>query len=128
MAAMRYFGADVRTLSCRTFAEVFQAVRKGRAAAGIVPVENSILGSIPQNIDLLWRRRLAIVGEVKLRIRLCLLALPGATFRNVRTIVSQAQALGQCEKFLRSSKGRTVETAHDTAGSARLVRERGDRS
>jgi len=126
LAALRFFGTRTRTLSCTSFEEVFRAVAAGTATAGIVPVENSIFGSIHQNYDLLLRSKLHVIGELKLRIRLNLLGLPGSSFRSITTVLSQPQALGQCERFLRKLKGVHVEAVHDTAGAARIVRESGD--
>jgi prephenate dehydratase len=122
-AARQFFGARVSLKPLTTFAEVFADVDGRAGTLGIVPIENSLYGSIHQVYDLLLRHRLSIIGELKLRIELHLMALPGTTFKAVETLYSQSQALGQCEDFLRTLDGVKIEAVHDTAGAARLVRE-----
>ncbi len=115
-------------LPCPSFAAVFDAVQRGRARAGVVPVENTVFGPIHETRDLLTGGGFIPVGEVTIRIRLCLLALPGATLRSIRTIVSQPQALGQCGRFLLSRRGVHVQPVSDTAAAARHVQEDRDPS
>lgn len=120
-AALRH--ADhAETLPCRSFDDVFAAVREGRASHGILPMENSIGGTIHRNYDLLVENELPIVGEVELRVDHCLLALPGVTLGEVRTVYSHPQALAQCERFLRDL-GVEMSAVYDTAGGAKLVSE-----
>lgn len=121
-AALR-FDAQAELLPCPTFPEVFAAVASGRATHGILPVENSIGGSIHQNYDLLLEHDLPIVGEVQLEITHNLMALPGTTLEQLTRIYSHPQALAQCEHFLRSLPHVAVEATYDTAGSAKLVSE-----
>ncbi len=102
---------------------MFAYVDDHAGTLGIVPIENSLYGSIHQVYDLLLRHRLSIIGELKLRIELHLMALPGTTFKGLETVYSQSQALGQCEDFLRTLDAVKIEAVHDTAGAARLVRE-----
>jgi prephenate dehydratase len=121
-AALRYSDhADV--LPCESFDEVFQAVADGRATHGILPVENSIGGSIHRNYDLLIEHDLPIVGEVELPIQHYLLALPGTSIEQIARIYSHPQALAQCERFLRELPGVRVNATYDTAGSAKLIKE-----
>jgi arogenate/prephenate dehydratase len=121
-AALRFSDhADV--VPCESFEDVFAAVASGKATHGILPVENSIGGSIHRNFDLLLEHDLPIVGEVTLPITHNLMALPGTKLENVRRILSHPQALAQCERFLRSMSGVSVEATYDTAGSAKLVKE-----
>ena len=123
-AAIRFTDhADL--LPCESFDDVFTAVATGKATHGILPVENSIGGSIHRNYDLLLEHDLPIVGEVQLDITHNLLALPGTTMEQVKKIYSHPQALAQCERFLRSLPGVSVEATYDTAGSAKLVKEKG---
>jgi prephenate dehydratase len=112
-------------LPCESFDDVFTAVATGKATHGILPVENSIGGSIHRNYDLLLEHDLPIVGEVVLDITHNLLVLPGTTMEQVKKIYSHPQALAQCERFLRSLPGVSVEATYDTAGSAKLVKEKG---
>ena len=92
-------GADV--LACRSFEEVFAAVGQGRTARGILPMENSIGGSIHRNYDLLVEHELPIVGEVELAVDHCLLVRPGTQLADLRVVYSHPQALAQCERYLR---------------------------
>lgn len=122
-AALRYADhADL--LPCESFEQVFAAVAEGRATHGILPVENSVGGSIHRNYDLLLEHDLPIVGEVQLVITHNLMALPGTRIEDVVLVYSHPQALAQCERFLRTLPGVKVEATYDTAGSAKLVSER----
>jgi prephenate dehydratase len=98
-------------------------VSTGRATHGILPVENSIGGSIHRNYDLLLEHDLPIVGEVELPIRHHLLVLPGTPIEQVQRIYSHPQALAQCERFLKELPNVRVNPTYDTAGSAKLIRE-----
>ncbi len=121
-AAKALFGNSARTKPCESFKEVFDAVSSGRAQRAIVPVENSLFGSVHEVYDLLLAHKLHIVGEVKLRIQLHVMALPGVTMNTVRLIYSHPQALGQCDRFLRSLNGVQAVAYYDTAGSAKMIR------
>jgi prephenate dehydratase len=113
-----YSGAEVDTLPCRSFEDIFLAVEEGRADHGILPVENSAAGSINQAYDLLLEHDLKISGEVFLRVRHSLLANPGTRLKDVRLVRSHPQALAQCERFLARNRMEPMPT-YDTAGSAR---------
>lgn len=119
-AVARFPEAEV--LPCAVLREVFEAVAAGRADAGMVPVENSQAGSINETYDLLLAHDLHITGEHDLRVRHCLLALPGQSLAGVRSVYSHPQALAQCDAFLREH-GLTPVAAYDTAGSAKMVAE-----
>jgi arogenate/prephenate dehydratase len=120
-AALR-FSSHADVIACESFDDVFRTVAAGRATHGILPVENSIGGSIHRNYDLLIEHDLPIVGEIELPIRHHLLALPGTPIERVQRIYSHPQALAQCERFLRELPAR-VHATYDTAGSAKLIRE-----
>ncbi len=122
-AAFALYGSRVRTQPLPTFAEVFRFAARSESHRGIIPIENSVFGSVHENYDLLVRNKLAIVGEVKLRIQLHLMAMPGVSLPQVRTIYSHPQALGQCEDFLRSLRSVDIVAHADTAGSAKMIRE-----
>jgi arogenate/prephenate dehydratase len=125
-AALRY--ADhAATQPCRSFDDVFAAVRDGAATHGILPMENSIGGTIHRNYDLLVEHQLPIVGEVELLVDHCLLALPGVRLEDVRTVYSHPQALAQCERFLREL-GVEMSAVYDTAGGAKLIVEQQHRT
>jgi prephenate dehydratase len=123
-AALR-FSDHTDLLPCEAFDDVFKAVASGKATHGILPVENSIGGSIHRNYDLLIEHDLPIVGEVELPIRHHLLALPGTSVEQVQRIYSHPQALAQCERFLREFANLRIHSTYDTAGSAKLIKEQG---
>jgi prephenate dehydratase len=117
-AIFQHFGPTVDSLACHTFDQIFGAVEAGDAHAGLLPVENSQAGSINQAFDLLLDHDLRVTGEVKLRVRHCLLAPPGTSLGEVRRVRSHPQALAQCERYIRS-RGWEALPAYDTAGAAR---------
>ncbi|HEY6101719.1 MAG TPA: prephenate dehydratase [bacterium] len=119
-AAAAIFAPRFAPMPCRLLSDVFDAVTAGRAALGVVPIENSQAGSINEAYDLLLAQALHITGEVDQRIRHCLLALPGRRLGQLRRVFSHPQALAQCDAFLRAHDLEGVP-AYDTAGSAKLV-------
>jgi prephenate dehydratase len=121
-AALLYGGEQAETLPCKTFDDVFEAVVKKRATHGVVPLENSIGGTIHRNYDLLLEHDLPITGEVELDVVHCLQALPGTKIEDVKVVYSHPQALAQCERYLRDL-GVSVEAVYDTAGGAKLIAE-----
>ncbi|MFC2076956.1 prephenate dehydratase, partial [candidate division KSB1 bacterium] len=125
-AAVKFFGDGISTLPRRTFDSVFEAVESGDAGCGIIPIENSLAGSIHRNYDLLLRHDLTITGEVYLRIRHCLIGLPGAVLESIERVYSHPQALDQCETFLKSLNDVETVPFYDTAGSVKHIKESGD--
>ena len=120
-AASRRVAADAELLPCKSFEDVFEAAAGGRVDCGVLPIENSIGGSIHRNFDLLLAHSLSIVGEVEVPIVHHLLALPGRTLADVKRVYSHPQALAQCEKFLRTLNGVEIIATYDTAGSAKMI-------
>jgi prephenate dehydratase len=108
------------------FLEVFEAVRAGRAAAGVLPIENLLSGSVREVYDLLLEHDLEILGEVVVPVRLCLAALPGASLEAITRVYSHPHALGQAETFLRSRPWTTL-TTYNTAAAGKLIRDTGER-
>lgn len=125
-AAASRWRSHAETVPCPAFEDVFAAVESGRATCGVLPIENSIGGTIHRNYDLLLQHELRIVGEVELPVVHNLVALPGATLGGLRVVYSHPQALAQCDRFLRSLGGVEVVATYDTAGSAKIVCERGE--
>ncbi len=117
-AIYQHFGELVSTLPCHSFEEIFLAIEEGRATYGLLPIENSQAGSINQAYDLLLDHDLRAIGEVKLRVRHCLLAAAGTTLADIKRVRSHPQALAQCERYLRN-RGWEAVPAYDTAGAAR---------
>jgi prephenate dehydratase len=120
-AAARRIAPGAHVIPCKSFEEVFDAVDGGPASHGVLPIENSIGGSIHRNYDLLLSHELPIVAEVELPVVHQLLALPGASLDRLRRVYSHPQALAQCERFLRTLSGIEIVATYDTAGSAKLV-------
>lgn len=106
-----------------TFEGVFRALKNRRCDFGMIPIENSLAGSIHQNYDLLLQYPVWIAGEYKLRIKHSLLALPQSKLANIKRIHSHPQALSQCSEFLSQLKGVEIVPSFDTAGSAKLIRD-----
>ncbi len=121
VAAMIMFGKSITTVPCPRFEDVFDAVGKGKADYGIIPIENSLAGSIHQNYDLLLTHPLHIVGESHLRIVHALMATPGASLKKLLRVRSHPQALAQCSKFFRQHPRIEPEAFFDTAGAAESV-------
>lgn len=122
MASRRLF-PDCTTLPCETFDDVFAAVEKKKADCGVVPVENSLAGSIHQNYDLLVAHKLKIVGETYVRVQHALMALPGTKLSAIRAVRSHPQALAQCSAFFAGSPRVKQVIWYDTAGAARSLAE-----
>jgi prephenate dehydratase len=125
-AAIAYFGDAVEPVPCESFDAVFERVASGECDHGVVPVENSLAGSIHQNYDLLVRFDLKITGEYILRVEHCLIVNPETTFEDLTVVTSHPQALAQCDRFIRSHH-LAREAAYDTAGSVKTLRESGRR-
>ena len=113
-------------LPCRSFEDAIEAVRSGKAARTMLPVENSTFGRVADIHHLLPSSGLHIVAESFVRVRICLLAVPGASLGDVTRAMSHTMLLGQCRGFL-AENGIERIAAADTAGSARQVAERGER-
>ncbi|TAK58249.1 MAG: prephenate dehydratase [Bacteroidetes bacterium] len=122
-AALHFFKKNVRPVPYRSFDEVFTAVQLKKCHYGIIPIENSLGGSILQNYDLLLRYNLNIVGEIKLRVNHALIANKGTTMKKVRFIYSHPQALAQCERFLKRLKKIEAVAMYDTAGAVKYIKE-----
>lgn len=125
-AALAMFGDQVAVLPCESFEAAFEAVETGAADLGLLPIENSLAGSVHRNYDLLLRHSLHIVGEYHLRVRHYLLASPGTRLDQVRRVLSHPQALAQCEGYLQCLEEVELVPTYDTAGSAKRIREGGE--
>ncbi|MDR2102198.1 MAG: 3-deoxy-7-phosphoheptulonate synthase [Treponema sp.] len=124
-ALMRAFGEEAPRLSTASFAAVFDVVLDGSALAGVVPVENSLAGSVHENYDLFLRYPdIAIVGELKLRIVHCLIADERADINSVSIIRSHPQGFAQCKEFLAKHPHWQLEPYNNTASAvASIARE-----
>lgn len=126
-AAAHALFPDDEALPCITFEDTIAAVQNGDAEFGVVPVENSLYGRITDIYHLLPKSGLFITGEHFLRVEMNLLGVPGATLADIKAVQSLSVALGQCRKFIAKHKLKTINGV-DTAGSAREIAERGDKS
>ncbi|MDR0599455.1 MAG: 3-deoxy-7-phosphoheptulonate synthase [Treponema sp.] len=125
-ALTRLFGEEAPRVQVHSFKEIFDAVLEGSAGAGIVPVENSLAGSVHENYDLFLRYPdIAITGELKLRIVHCLIAAPGATLDSITLVRSHPQGFAQCREFLDQRPHWRLEAHNDTAGAAASVAREG---
>jgi len=118
---------DAQPLPCPTFEDALGAISAGEADLGMIPIENSVAGRVADIHHLLPQSGLFIVGEWFLPIRHQLMAPRGATIGGIKTVESHVHALGQCRNIIRKLGIRPVVSG-DTAGAARLVAERGDKS
>jgi len=122
-AVYQFFGSTVEVKPCRDFRDVFESVKKQEAQAGVVPVENSIEGSVNQNYDLFFTYDLKVCGEVIVKVAHCLIANPGTSLDSVKAVYSHPQALAQCRSFLERLNCELIPT-YDTAGSVKLIKEK----
>ncbi|NPC98123.1 prephenate dehydratase [Nocardioides sp. zg-DK7169] len=118
---------DWDTVPCASFEDVFAAVTSGEAELAMIPIDNSLAGRVADIHHFLPESGLYIIAEHFLRIRFHLMALPGTTLDQVRTVHSHVHALGQCRKIIREH-GLTAVISGDTAGAAREIVEAGDPS
>ena len=123
-AALGFFGSSAQAQPYESFDQVFKAVELDEARFGIVPVENSLEGSISRVYDLLLDSRLMVCGEMELRVVHCLIGNPGTRLDMVKRVYSHPQALGQCRGFLRHLDCELI-ASYDTAGSVRMLKEKG---
>ncbi|KAE8792632.1 arogenate dehydratase/prephenate dehydratase 2, chloroplastic-like [Hordeum vulgare] len=122
-AAAKKAYPNCQTVPCEHFDTAFQAVQNWIVDRAVLPLENTLGGSIHRNYDLLLRHELHIVGEVRLAVRHCLLANRGVKIENLRNVISHPQALAQCEHTLTELGIEHRQAVDDTAGAAKLVAE-----
>jgi prephenate dehydratase len=123
-AVLAAFG-PIKRVAVGSFRAVFDTVAAGDAAAGVVPIENVIHGTVRENYDLLIEYDLAIAGEIVVPVRLCLAALPGQRLEDIERVYSHIQALGQAESFLRARPWQLLST-YNTAGAGKAIVETGE--
>ncbi len=119
IASKKYFGDDISISPSVSFEEVFLKVKKGKVDFGIIPIENSLYGSVYESYDLLLNYSLTIIGELRLQINHHLIASKNYKLSEIKKVYSHPQALGQCSHFLKSKlKNAEVVPSYDTAGAA----------
>jgi prephenate dehydratase len=123
-AVYQLLGHRIRALPCETFPAVFESVSRGKARQCLVPIENTLAGSVYENYDLLLANHLHIVGEVNLRIVHNLVAFRETSVKNLRRVYSHPVALAQCSRFFQEHPGVERIPFYDTAGSVKMLAER----
>jgi len=123
-AARKLLGDSIEAVACRTFEDAFAAVVDGRVRGALIPIENSLAGSVVRNYELLAEDNLVIRGEVFLRISHNLIAPPGVRISDVRHVYSHPVALAQCQRFIAEHDFEAV-AAYDTAGAVKDVVSKG---
>jgi prephenate dehydratase len=126
VAARQYFGSDtIELVECPTFDMTVNAAKQGRADFAVMAIENARSGSILYNYTLIRESGLKVFGELNVRIKQNLIALTGQLITDIREIRSHPIALAQCMEFLNHYPGITLIESEDTAGSARIIYEKG---
>src|SRR5687768_6464209 len=123
VAALTYFTEPIETIECLTFHQLCESLKSGKANYAVMAIENSIAGSILPNYFLLQEYHFSIVGELYLPIHMNLLALPGVSIDDIKTIESHPMAIRQCAEYLYSLKNIEIRESDDTALSAKRVKE-----
>src|SRR5262245_31684778 len=125
--AVREVYPDADAVPCATFEDCFAAITAGEAELGMIPIENSLAGRVADIHHLMPEAGLHIIGEHFMPVRHQLLAVKGATVKDIKTVESHVHALGQCRKVIRQLGIKPVVAA-DTAGAAREIAEAGDKT
>ncbi len=131
LASQLYFGAkgsEVSIVTSPTFSEAIETVRTGRADATVLPIENTTSGAITEVYDLLLDSGLHLTGDIKFKIRHCLLGLEGASIANMRKIYCHPQAVAQCSEFLATLEDCEIVHFTDTALSGKRIKDLNDPS
>ncbi len=123
-AAYKLLIRRIRVRPCETFATAFEDVAKCKADFCLVPIENTLAGSVYENYDLLLQHVLHLVGEENLRVVHNLIAFPGVAVKDVRQVYSHPVALAQCSRFFRRHVGIEKVAFYDTAGAVKMLAER----
>src|SRR5262245_24972243 len=110
-------GAEI--MACARSVEVFDALQSGRAAAAVIPVENTLAGPVGEHLDLLLEREVFIHDELRLRIQHNLIVAPGTRFKDIRRVLSHPVALDQCRHFFRRHRAVVATSFYDTAGAVK---------
>ncbi len=125
-ASLSYFGDAVTSVPMKSYRDIFTACRSGSAEYGVIPIENSLSGSIHENFDLLQEYDLKITGEITLRIKHVLIAHPGAQMRSIQKIYALPPAFALCKNFLDQYPGIDLVPVKANSSAVRQVKELGD--
>jgi prephenate dehydratase len=124
MAALGMLG-EIEIVACQMSAEVFDRIEDGSVDAAVLPIENSLHGSVAEHYDLLRERAVEVDGETLLRIRFCAIAAPGVKLEELRRVMSHPVALSQCRKWIVAHPRVEVFPVYDTAGSVKKLMAEG---
>ena len=119
-ASISFFGNEIDTIPCSTFADALKNTENGTSDYSVLPVENSLEGSVGESNDLLLSTKLNVVGEIYHRIHHCLIGI--GSLGDIDTVYSHPQALGQCRLFIQENSLKTIPS-YDTAGSAKIIKD-----
>ena len=119
-ASISFFEGEIETIPCSTFADALKNTENGKSDYSVLPVENSLEGSVGESNDLLLSTKLNVVGEIYHRIHHCLIGT--GPLADIDTVYSHPQALGQCRQFIQENSFETIPT-YDTAGSVKIIRD-----
>ena len=119
-AAISFFEGGIETIPCSTFADALKNTENGASDYSILPVENSLEGSVGESNDLLLSTNLIVTGEIYHRVHHCLIGT--GSIGDVDTVYSHPQALGQCRKFIQENSLKTIPS-YDTAGSVKIIKD-----
>jgi prephenate dehydratase len=122
-AAQKLLGNSVDAIPKPSFKEVFEALKAGRVQAAVLPMENTLHGSVHENYDHLLEFNFHVLGETSLRISHQLIAMPGTRFNHVQRVFSHPVALNQCREFFRKNSNIEPVPFYDTAGSVKMLAE-----
>jgi prephenate dehydratase len=120
-AAQKLLGKKVPALPCSSFAQVFEALESGSAKYAVIPIENTLHGSVHENYDHLLDCKISITGETSVRISHQLITMPGVRYREVRRVFSHPVALNQCRRFFAEHPEIEPVPFYDTAGSVKML-------
>jgi prephenate dehydratase len=125
VAARELLGKKIVPVPCDNFDSLFLNVEKRKADFGIVPIENSLVGSIHKNYDLLLEHELKVIDEIQLRVSHYLIAPPKVSFKNISKVYSHPMALDQCRNFFKKHKTIAPISYYDTAGAVKMLSQSG---
>jgi prephenate dehydratase len=123
VAVQQLLGADMEVIPCQRFEDVFRALADKKVDAAVIPIENTLHGSVHENYDHLVNFELPIHAETNVRVSHSLIACPGVPFRNIRRVFSHPVALNQCTTFFRNNPQLERIPFYDTAGSVKMLME-----
>ena len=119
-ASISFFGNEIETIPCFTFADALKNTENDKSDYFILPIENSLEGSVGESNDLLLSTELNVIGEIYHRIHHCLIGI--GSVADIDTVYSHPQALGQCRRFIQEKSLKTIPS-YDTAGSVKIIKD-----